>query len=142
MNPRPLLTETTMRTLRLAATTALVGLVLVAHALAGEDDVRAAFGKLQKAVKARDPEAIWKLVDGVTQADADSAAKAVQAAYGKAANKAEFEKKYGLAATELAAMTGKLFLKSNRFHGKYYEVPDSKVSAVKVKGDTARLTFV
>ena len=39
-------------------------------------------------------------------------------------------------------MNGKLFIKSNRFHGKYYEVPDSKIENVTVKGDTGRVNFI
>ena len=39
-------------------------------------------------------------------------------------------------------MSGKLFIKSNRFHGKYYEVPGSKLDTVKAKGDTAKLTYL
>src|SRR5262249_31087832 len=103
---------------------------------------RQAFTALQKAIKARDAEAIWKLADSDSQSDAERAAKAVKAAFGKAKDKSEFEKKYGLSAKELADMTGKLFIKSNRFHGKYYEVPDSKVESVMVKGDTGRLTYL
>ena len=119
-----------------------LGFITIAQALAGEDDVRQAFGSLQKAIKARDPEMIWAIIDGESQADANRAAKAVQAAFGKAGDKADFEKKYGLSAKELADMNGKLFIKSNRFHGKYYEVPGSKLDTVKVKGDTAKLTYI
>jgi hypothetical protein len=114
----------------------------IAQALAGEDEVRQAFGSLQKAIKARDPEMIWAIIDGESQADANRAAKAVQSAFSKAGDKADFEKKYGLSAKELADMNGKLFIKSSRFHGKYYEVPGSKLDTVKVKGDTAKLTYI
>jgi hypothetical protein len=117
---------------------------VVSDLLAGEDEIRQAFTQLQKAIKARDPEAIWGLIDGDSQADANRAAKAVQAAYAKAGDtsKGDFAKKYGLTAKELAAMNGKLFIKSDRFHGKYYEVPGSKFDTVKVKGDTARMTYI
>ena len=131
-----------MRSKRFAVLVLCFGFVGIAQALAGEDDIRGAFGQLQKAVKARDAEKIWDLVDSDTQADAGRAAKAVGAAYVKSAAKADFEKKYGLSAKELADMSGKLFIKSNRFHGKYYEVPDSKITGVTVKGDTAKLMFV
>ena len=118
--------------------------VSVLPALAGEDDVRAAFGQLQKAIKARDPDQIWGLIDDDTQSDANRAAKAVSAAFAKADDKAkgDFAKKYGLSAKELADMNGKLFLKSNRFQGKYYEIPGSKIDSVKVKGDSAKLTYI
>ena len=131
-----------MRCQRLALFVFFCGFVGIAHAWAGEDDIRGAFGQLQKAVKARDADKIWGLVDADTQADANRAAKTVAAAYAKTKDKTDFEKKYGLSAKELADMSGKLFIKSNRFHGKYYEVPDSKVTGVTVKGDTAKLMFV
>ena len=131
-----------MRGKRLALLVLLCGFVGIAQAFAGEDEIRTAFGQLQKAVKARDAEKIWGLVDPDTQADASRAAKAVAAAYAKATNKADLEKKYGLTAKELGDMSGKLFIKSNRFHGKYYEVPDSKITGVTVKGDTAKLMSV
>jgi hypothetical protein len=109
---------------------------------AGEDEVRQAFVGLQKAIKARDAEKIWELMDSDSQVDAERAAKAVKTAYAKLDDKGDFAKKYGLAPQELAGMNGKLFIKSNRFHGKYYEVPGSKLDAIKVKGDTARLTYI
>jgi len=122
----------------------ILAAVAVLPVLAGEQDVRQAFKQLQGAIKARDPDKIWALIDDDTQSDANRAAKAVQAAFSKADDKgkAEFAKKYGLSAKELADMTGKLFIKSNRFHGKYYEIPGSKLDSVKVKGDTARLTYI
>ncbi len=82
------------------------------------------------------------MIDSDSQSDAERAAQAVQLSYGKAADKGDFEKKYGLTSSELAAMNGRLFVKSNRFHGKYHEVPGSKLDAVKVKGDTARLAYI
>src|SRR5207248_1888460 len=87
---------------------------------------------------------IWDLIDSDSQAAATRSAKLVQAAYGKTGDKdkAGFEKRYGLSSKDLTGMTGKLFLKSDRFHGKYHEVPGSKLDAVKVKGDTAKLTYI
>ena len=114
----------------------------VTQAPAGEDEIRQAFTALQKAIKARDPELIWAVIDTDSQSDANRAAKAIQAAFGKATDKADYEKKYGLNAKELADMTGKLFLKSNRFHGKYYEVPGSTFETAKVKGNTAKMTYM
>jgi hypothetical protein len=111
---------------------------------AGEDDIRTAFTALQKAIKARDPDKIWGLIDSGSQADANQKAKAVQAAFSKIGDKdkADFEKKYGLTAKELGDMNGKLFLKSNRFRNKYYEVPGGKIETVKVTGDKAKMTFI
>ena len=107
----------------------------------GQDEVRQAFASLQKAIKASDADAIWCLIDSDSQADANRAAKAVQAAYGKAKDKADFEKRYGLVAKDLIDMNGKLFVKSNRFHGKYYEVPGGKIDSITIKGDKARVNF-
>jgi hypothetical protein len=134
--------ENAMRSYGIGAVLVFVGGFFVTEALAGEDEIRQAFSALQKAIKTRDPEKIWALIDGDSQSDANRAAKAIQAAFSKAADKADYEKKYGLTAKELSDMTGKLFLKSNRFHGKYYEVPDSKFEAVKVKGNTAKMTYI
>ena len=121
-----------------------LGLVGQPHTMAGEDDIRQAWGQLQKAIKTREADQIWNLLDGDSQSDADRAAKSVQSAFGKAGekDKADFEKKYGLTPKELGAMSGRLFLKSNRFHGKYNEVPGSKIESVKVKGDTAKLNYL
>ena len=118
--------------------------ILTSFTFAGEDDIRQTFAQLQKALKARDGDKIWALIDSDSQSDADRAAKAVQNAFAKAGanDKADYEKKYGLTDKELAAMTGKLFLKSSRFHGKYHEVPGSKIESVKVKADTARLNYI
>jgi hypothetical protein len=119
-----------------------LGVLVGARVLAGEDEIRQAFVGLQKAIKARDSDKIWELIDSDSQTDAERAAKAVKAAYAKLKGKDDFEKKYGLSAKELAGMNGKLFIKSNRFHGKYYEVPDSKLESIKVKGDTGRLNYI
>jgi hypothetical protein len=116
--------------------------VIVSRIFAGEDEVRQAFTALQKAIQTRDADKIWQLLDGDSQGDAERAAKAVKAAYAKLDNKSDFQKKYSLTSAELGAMTGKLFLKSNRFHGKYNEVPGSKLETIKIKGDTARLTYI
>jgi hypothetical protein len=117
---------------------------IVNAALAGEDDIRTAFTSLQKAIKGRDPDKIWGLIDSTSQAAADRAAKAVQSAFSKAGDKdkPDFEKKYGLTAKELGDMNGKLFLKSNRFNAKYLEVPGSKLDTIKITKDTAKITYI
>jgi hypothetical protein len=116
----------------------------VSHALAGEDEIRKAFTSLQKAIKAKDGDKIWGLIDTDSQADANRAAKAVQSAFSKAGDKdkADFAKKYGLTVKELADMNGKLFLKSERFNTRWHEVPGSKFLDVKVKGDSAKMTYL
>src|SRR5256885_16672581 len=117
-----------MRAKLLGGSLMLVFGLLVSQSLAGEDDIRKAFTALQKAIKAKDGDKIWALIDPDSQADANRAAKAVQSAFAKVGDndKADFAKKYGLTAKELADMNGKLFLKSERFHTKYHEVPGSK----------------
>src|SRR5262245_6919635 len=106
-----------------------------------EDQVRAAWTKLQAAIKSKDAGKIWDLLDSDTRDDADRAAKKVKAAYKKAdaKEKTEHEEGLGLSADELAKLTGTLLLKSKRFHAKYYEIPDSKVTGITVKGDMATL---
>jgi hypothetical protein len=111
---------------------------------ADEETVRETFTAFQKALKDCDADRLWGLLDADSRADAERAAKAVQAAYAKAgaAEKAELEKGLGLSGAELARLTGTTFLKTNRFQGKYFEVPDSKIDKVSVKGDKATLTYV
>jgi hypothetical protein len=134
-----------MRTHRLIGLTILLlGVMASAPLWAGEDEIRKAWGHLQKAVKARDGEAIWGLIDADSQSDANRAAKIIQASYAKAGDKEkpDLEKKYGLTAKELADMNGKLFIKSNTFNNKFHEIPGSKVTGVTVKGDAAKLMTV
>jgi hypothetical protein len=101
------------------------------------------FAAFQEALKERDVDKIWALLDSDSQADAERAAKAIQDAYAKAGaeQKAKQEKGLGLEGGELAALTGKGFLKTKRFHGKYDEVPGSKIDKVTVKGDSASVDY-
>jgi hypothetical protein len=116
-----------------------------APAPAGDEGaVRAAFAAFQAALEARDADKLWGMLDEDSRAEAERAAKALQGAYEKAdaAAKAEQEKALGLTGPELAALTGPGFLKSNRFHGKYHEIPGSKVEKVTVQGDRATVNYV
>jgi hypothetical protein len=125
-------------------TVVVLGFIALPLLAAPEDDVRDAFQALQKAIKAKDTDAIWGLLDKDSQSDANRAAKAVQAAFGKASDdkaKADFEKRYGLSAKELGDMNGKLFVKSNRFQGKYHELPGSKIDKITVKGEKAQVNY-
>jgi hypothetical protein len=120
--------------------------VLVPTALcqaADEDQVRQAFQNFQAAVKARDTEKLWGLLDKQSRTAANAAAKEVQTAYQKAndANKQKLEKALGLSAAELAGLTGKVFLKSNKYFGKYHEVPTSTIEKVVVEGDKATVFY-
>jgi hypothetical protein len=110
----------------------------------GEDEsVRQTFTALQAALKGKDADQVWDLLDTESQADAERAAKAVQEAYTKASPeaKAEQEKALGLPGAELGALAGKGFLKTKRFLGKYDEVSESKVEKVTVQGDTATVNY-
>ncbi|MFO0802829.1 MAG: hypothetical protein U0791_06865 [Gemmataceae bacterium] len=109
-----------------------------------EDAVRKAFASLQDAIKSKNAEQLWGLLDDETRAEADRAAKETRGVYTKAdaAGKAEQEKSFGLTASEMAGLDGKAFLRSNRFHGKYHEVPASKVEKIVVQGDKATVTYV
>jgi hypothetical protein len=110
---------------------------------ADEKAVRDAVVAFQSALKAREAEKLWSLLDSESKADAERAAKAIRDAYAKATPevKAEQEKALGLPGTELAALTGTGFLKTKRFHGKYHEVPDSTIDKVTVHGDAAKVDY-
>jgi hypothetical protein len=111
---------------------------------AGEEgQVRETVAAVQAALTSRDADKLWGLLDSESRADAEQAAKAVQAAYAKAdANdKPEHEKALGLTGTELAELTGKGFLKTKRFHGKYEELSESKIDKVTVTGDKATVAY-
>jgi hypothetical protein len=108
-----------------------------------EGPVRESFVALQAALKARDADKLWTLLDEESRADAERAAKAVQETYAKAdaADKAEQEKALGLAGPELSGLTGKGFLKTKRFHGKYEELAESKIDKITVQGDQATAAY-
>jgi hypothetical protein len=104
-----------------------------------EKSVRDTVVAFQAALKARDADKLWSLLDSDSQADAERAAKAVRDTYTKATaeQKAKQEEALGLAGAELAELTGKGFLKTNLFHGEYDEVPDSTIDKVTVEGNKA-----
>ena len=108
-----------------------------------EGPVRESFAALQAALRARDEDKLWKVLDSDSRDEAERAAKAVQAAYAKAdpAEKAEQEKALGLPGAELAGLTGAGFLKSKRFHGKYEELSESKIDMVTLQGDKATVAY-
>jgi hypothetical protein len=103
-----------------------------------------AFIALQAALKEGDADKLWAMLDADSQAEAERAAKAIQAAYAKASaeEKAEQEKALGLPGAELAGLTGKGFLKTRRFQGKYDEIPESKVEKVAAQGEKATVNYV
>jgi hypothetical protein len=109
-----------------------------------EAEVRAAFAELQAALGARDADKLWALLDGKSQADAEREARGIQASYAKAGaeERAKQEGALGLTGPELAGLTGKGFLKTKRFHGRYHEVPDSEIEKVAVEGENATVYYL
>jgi hypothetical protein len=108
-----------------------------------EQAVRGAVTAFQAALKARDSEKLWSLVDDDSRSDAERAAKTLREAYAKAdaKEKAEQEKALGVSGAELAALTGKGFLNTKRFLGKWDELPDSKIDTVTVEGNSATVGY-
>jgi hypothetical protein len=109
-----------------------------------EAAVREQFAELQSALKNGDTDKLWTLLDSKSRAEAERAAKDIQTAHDKATaeEKAKQEDVLGLAATELAELTGKGFLKTKRFRKKYDELPDSKIDKVVVQGDSAIVYYL
>ncbi len=110
----------------------------------GEEQVKEAFTALQAALKDRDADRLWALLDEESQSDAERAAKTEKATYEKAdpEEKAKQEKALGLSAAELNSLSGRGFIKTKRFHGKFDEVPESKIEGVTVRGDRATVEYV
>jgi hypothetical protein len=109
----------------------------------GDDQVQEAFAAFQAAMKARDADKLWALLDSESQADAERAAQGIKTAYEKASaeDKAQQEKALGLSGAELASLSGRGFLKSKRFLGKYDEIVESKLDKVTVQGDSATAAY-
>jgi hypothetical protein len=107
------------------------------------DKVREQFVAFQNALQARDGERIWGLLDSDSRADAERAAKTAQSNYerGSPEEKDKLKEALGLTDAELAKLTATGFLKSNRFHGKYHEIPGSKIDDVKVQGEEAIVSY-
>lgn len=116
------------------------------QAQTGDDEraVRAKFAEVQSAVKDKDAEKLWKLLDKRSQTDAEKTVKNIQAAYAKAGaeDKAKQEAELGLKAEDIVQMTGIAILKTKRFQAKYHEVPDSKIEKVVIQGDNATVHFL
>jgi hypothetical protein len=112
----------------------------------GEEEARSTFVAFQEALKAKDANKLWSLLDSDSRADAERKAKSVRDAYAKANAKerAEQEKTLGLAGAELKLLQGGGFLKSKRFLGynKYNEIPGCKIDKIDVKGDKAVVHYI
>lgn len=116
-----------------------------ASAANDEDQAKETFTAFETAIKANDPDKLWNLLSTDSQKDAGRAAQTLKADYLKAdaKDKAEQEKKLGLKADELAGLTGRLFLKSNRFRsGEIDELPGAKFEKAVVSGDQATVHYL
>jgi hypothetical protein len=136
-----------------------VGLLLAAAAVAGcsggqsaapsgssseeEAQVKQTFAAFQKALRVKDADKVWDLLDDDSRADAQRVAKAISDAYAKATadEKAKQEKELDLPGAELSILSGTGFLKTKRFLGKYNEIPESKVEKVVLVGDKATINY-
>jgi hypothetical protein len=109
-----------------------------------EAAVRAQFTALQTAVKDGDANKLWALLDSRGRADAERVAKAVRASYAKAtpAEQAEMENSIGTNGSELTVLTGKGYLKTNRFKHKYHDMPGSTIEKVVIQGDSATVHYL
>ena len=128
----------------LLGTTLLLGVAApTACRGAEEEDAKAAFATFQAALKSGDPEKVWPLLDAKTQADVEKAAASLKTSHGKAkaADKVALEKAFGLTSAEISALSGKVYLKSKRFLGKYHEIPGSKFDKATVDGDKATIAY-
>lgn len=106
--------------------------------------VRERFAELQAALKDRDAEKLWVLLDAKSRTDAERAAKNIQRAYNQAGaeEKVKQEEALGLSGTELAGLDGKGFLKTKRFQKKYQDVPNGKIDQVVIQGENATVHFL
>jgi hypothetical protein len=108
-----------------------------------EAEVRAKFAEVQSASKSQDPNKLWDLLSGRSQADADKEAKGIRAAYrqGSPEQRGKQEKEWGLPGGELAKLTGARFLETRVFRHKRDEVAGGKVTRVRAEGDSATVYF-
>jgi hypothetical protein len=107
-----------------------------------QTQVKTAFESLQAALKAKDADKIWGLIDKDSQADAERAAKAWKEEYAKA-DADKTKKDLGITADDLAKLDGKSFLKTEAFHaGKIDELVKGKFEKATVLGDSAVVNYI
>jgi hypothetical protein len=108
-----------------------------------EAQVRERFQELQATLKSGDADQLWEMLDRKSQTDADRLAQSIQTAYAGASppEKAKLEETLGLPAAELATLSGKGYLKTKRFRGKYEELPLSKIDKVTIQDGKATVYF-
>ena len=109
-----------------------------------EAAVRSQFAALQAAIKDGDTDKLWSLVDSRSQADAERVAEIVRASYAKAtpAEQAEMENSLGVKGAELAAFTGRNYLKTKPFQHKYHDMPGSTIEKVVTQGDSSTVHYL
>jgi hypothetical protein len=108
---------------------------------AAQGEVRQLFTDFQSAVKKRDGDKLWDLIAERSQQAADSKAGAIKEAFagGDDKKKTEIEKEQDLSAAELKDLTGKRYLKSKEFAGKYQKVADGQLLQIVAKGEDAHV---
>jgi hypothetical protein len=108
-----------------------------------EPQVRQRFHDLQAALTANDADKLWELLAAKSQKDADQIARSVRETYDKAGaeEKAKLEETLGLPGAELAALSGKGYLKTKLFRNKFREVPESKIDKVTFVEHNATVYF-
>jgi hypothetical protein len=109
------------------------------EALQAEVQVRDAFVALQAALTNGDADKLWGLLSEKSRGDAERSAKEVRTAYEQAGRdaRAKQAERLGLTGEEIAELTGRGFLKTSRFRGKYDEVATGKVARVALQGASA-----
>jgi hypothetical protein len=116
------------------------------HPSAAEEAlVREKFAEVQAAIKNRDADRLWALLDPRSQADAERAAKSLQTSYAKGSpeEKGHQAEELGVPEAELAGLTGKGLLKTKRFHdGKYHELPESRIERIAVQKNNATVYYL
>jgi hypothetical protein len=83
-----------------------------------EEQVRATFAAFKSAMKARDADRIWDLLDDESRATAERLGK-----------------------NEKKPVTAKEFLASDRFHGQLHEVPSGEIIRVNLQGNKATVIY-
>jgi hypothetical protein len=108
-----------------------------------EADVRAVVTALQAAIKDKDADRLWALLDSKSQTEADQAAVAVQGKYklAGAAGKPALEKEYGLPGKDLEKLDGPGYLRTAPFWKKYHELSDADITQVTVVGKKATVYY-
>ncbi len=111
-----------------------------------DSEIRKSFTGLQAAVKERNGEKLWELLDSESRQDSDRVAKAVKETFVKAdaSKKQELAKKVGLSEEAMKDLTGKKLLESELFYrfDEHDELPDVKgLDKVEVKGSNAKIAF-